>query len=212
MEPLEQIVHIISLTMGVAWAAGINLYAAIATLGILGSTGNMTLPPDLQILTNPLVIGAACVMFAVEFFADKIPGVDSGWDTLHTFIRIPAGALLAAGAVGDLNPAVSIAAGILGGTMAAGSHGVKAGSRVMINTSPEPFSNWTASVMEDIAVIGGIWAAVNHPWIFISFLIVFILLAIWLLPKIWRGIKKVFSGIKNFFSSDKGARESGTGS
>ncbi len=210
MEQLEQITQIISLTMGAAWAAGINLYAAIATLGILGATGNMTLPPDLQVLTNPLVIGAACVMFAVEFFADKIPGVDTGWDTIHTFIRIPAGALLAAGAVGDLNPAVSIAAGILGGTMAAGSHGVKAGSRVMINASPEPFSNWTASVVEDIAVIGGIWTAVNHPWIFISFLFVFILLAIWLLPKIWRGIKKVFSGIKKFFSSDKGPRESGT--
>jgi hypothetical protein len=127
MEPINEITRIIALTMGAAWAAGINLYAAIATLGLLSVTGNITLPPDLQILANPLVIGAACLMFAVEFVADKMPGVDTGWDTIHTFIRIPAGALLAAGAVGDVNPAVSLAAALLGGTLAAGTHGLKAG-------------------------------------------------------------------------------------
>ncbi len=201
MEQLDQITNILALTMGAAWAAGINLYAAIATLGIMASTGNLTLPPDLMILQNPLVIGAACIMFAVEFVADKIPGVDTGWDTVHTFIRIPAGALLAAGAVGEVNPAVSLAAALLGGTLAAGTHGVKAGSRIMINTSPEPFTNWTASILEDMAVIGGLWAAVNHPWVFLTLLLLFMLLMIWLLPKIWRGIKRLASTIKNMFSS-----------
>ncbi|MBC2711829.1 MAG: DUF4126 domain-containing protein [Desulfosarcina sp.] len=200
MEQINDITNIIALTMGVAWAAGINLYAAIATLGILSVTGNMTLPPDLQVLANPLVIGAACLMFAVEFIADKMPGVDTGWDTIHTFIRIPAGALLAAGAVGDVNPAVSLAAALLGGTLAAGTHGMKAGSRLLINTSPEPFTNWTASIVEDIMVIGGIWAAVNHPWVFLVLLVIFILLMIWLLPKVWRGIKMLAAKIKELFT------------
>ena len=205
MENVNEITRIIALTMGVAWAAGINLYAAIATLGILSVTGNMTLPPDLQVLANPLVIGAACLMFAVEFIADKMPGVDTGWDTVHTFIRIPAGALLAAGAVGELNPAVSLAAALLGGTLAAGAHGMKAGSRLLINSSPEPLTNWTASIVEDIMVIGGIWAAVNHPWVFLVLLALFILLMIWLLPKVWRGVKLLAEKIKQLFTPRQAA-------
>ncbi|MDX2453710.1 DUF4126 domain-containing protein [Desulfosarcina sp.] len=205
MENVNEIARIIALTMGAAWAAGINLYAAIATLGILSVTGNMTLPPDLQVLANPLVIGAACLMFAVEFIADKMPGVDTGWDTVHTFIRIPAGALLAAGAVGELNPAVSLAAALLGGTLAAGTHGMKAGSRLLINTSPEPLTNWTASIVEDIMVIGGIWAAVHHPWVFLVLLAIFILLMIWLLPKVWRGIKLLAVKIKQLFTPRQAA-------
>ena len=200
MENVNEITRIIALTMGAAWAAGINLYAAVATLGILSVTGNMTLPPDLQVLANPLVIGAACLMFSVEFIADKMPGVDTGWDTVHTFIRIPAGALLAAGAVGELNPAVSLAAALLGGTLAAGTHGMKAGSRLLINTSPEPLTNWTASIVEDLMVIGGIWAAVNHPWVFLVLLALFILLMTWLFPKVWRGIKLLAAKIKQLFT------------
>lgn len=200
MEQVNEITRIIALTMGAAWAAGINLYAAVATLGIMSVTGNITLPPDLQVLANPLVIGAACIMFVVEFIADKMPGVDTGWDTLHTFIRIPAGAMLAAGAVGDVDPAVSLAAALLGGALAAGAHGVKAGSRILINTSPEPMTNWTASVVEDIVVIGGIWTAVNHPWLFLVVLAIFILLMIWLLPKLWRGIKMLAGRIKQIFT------------
>ena len=200
MENVNEIVRIIALTMGASWAAGINLYAAIATLGILGTTGNITLPPDLQVLANPLVIGSACLMYAVEFIADKMPGVDTGWDSIHTFIRIPAGALLAAGAVGNVDPAVSLAAALLGGTLAAGTHGMKAGSRLLINSSPEPFSNWTASILEDLAVIGGIWTAVNHPWLFLVLLVLFIGLMIWLLPRLWRGIKLLAAKIKSFFT------------
>jgi len=193
MDQLTGISNILALTMGVAWASGINLYAAILVLGWLGSTGNMVLPPDLQILANPIVIAAAGVMYLVEFFTDKIPGIDTGWDALHTFIRIPAGAMLAAGAIGDLNPALSLAAGILGGGLAATSHAAKSGSRVLINTSPEPFTNWAVSLAEDLAVIAGIWTALNHPWIFLALLAGFIFLVIWLIPKLWRGIKKVFT-------------------
>ena len=183
MEQLDQIVNTISLTMGAAWASGINLYAAILVLGLLGITENIVLPANLQLLMNPLVIGAAGVMYIVEFIVDKMPGVDTGWDTFHTFIRIPAGVLMAAGAVGDVNPSLALAAAILGGGLAAGAHAAKSGSRVIINTSPEPLTNWTASVAEDILVIGGLWTALHYPWLFIALMIVFILLMIWLLPK-----------------------------
>jgi len=179
MDDFKQITDTLALAMGSAWASGINLYAAVLVLGLLGKTGNIVLPAGLEILMNPLVIGAAGVMYLVEFFADKVPGVDTGWDTVHTFIRIPAGVLLAAGAVGDVNPAVAIAAGLLGGGIAAGAHAAKSGSRVLINTSPEPFTNWTASVLEDVAVIGGLWTALNYPLAFIAFLVLFILLLIW---------------------------------
>ncbi|MGD2150537.1 MAG: DUF4126 domain-containing protein [Desulfobacterales bacterium] len=211
MEQLDQIVNTISLTMGAAWASGINLYAAILVLGLLGITENIVLPANLQILMNPLVIGAAGIMYIVEFIADKMPGVDTGWDTFHTFIRIPAGVLMAAGAVGDVNPALALAAGILGGGLAAGAHATKSGSRVIINTSPEPFTNWTASVVEDILVIGGLWTALHHPWLFIALMIVFILLMIWLLPKLWRGIKKVFGFIGRLFGYGKTDESSSCG-
>ena len=199
MENLNQIIHTIALTMGAAWASGINLYATLLVLGLLGASGHIQLPPDLQLLQDPLVIGAAGFMYMVEFFADKTPGVDTGWDALHTFIRIPAGAALAAGAVGEVGPAVSVAAALVGGSLAAGSHATKAGSRVLINTSPEPFSNWLVSLLEDVLVVGGIFASLNYPWAFIVFLILFILLMVWLLPKVWRGIKVVFSRLANLF-------------
>lgn len=202
MDAYQQLITTISLTMGVAWASGINLYATIGMLGILGLTGNIILPEQLQILQDPLIIGAAVLMYAVEFFADKTPGVDTGWDTLHTFIRIPAGVMLAAGAVGEVNPALVIVAGILGGSIAATSHMVKAGSRVIINTSPEPFSNWTASVLEDIAVIGGLFAALHYPVAFVLLFVVFIAVSIWLIPKLWRGIKIIILKIRTLFSSE----------
>ena len=185
--------------MGAAWASGINLYATIFMLGILGANNVIALPPSLELLTNPLVIGAAGIMYFVEFFADKIPAVDSTWDAVHTFIRIPLGALLAAGAVGEVNPAVTTAAFLLGGTMAAGTHAAKAGTRVLINTSPEPFTNIAASVTEDVAVVGGLWAALNYPLVFIAFIVAFALFLIWALPKLWRGIKKVFGAIARLF-------------
>jgi len=200
---MESVVATIALTMGVAWASGINLYAAILTLGILGSTGNITLPPGLEILTHPMVIGAAGVMYFVEFFADKIPGVDTAWDTVHTFIRIPAGAILAAQAVGDVSAPAELTAALLGGTLAAGAHATKAGGRALINTSPEPFTNWTASVAEDVAVVAGVWAAVAHPWVFLVALAVFILFMAWILPKIWRTIAAMFRAIGRFLRGER---------
>lgn len=193
MSQYQHIVSTLSLSMGVAWASGINLYAAIFMLGALGASGNIVLPPDLQVLATPVVIIAAGMMYLLEFVADKVPGVDSGWDAIHTFIRIPAGALLAAGAVGQVNPPLAVAAGIVGAGLAAGTHGTKAGSRVLINASPEPFSNWLASVGEDIAVVAGLWAALHHPALFLVLLVLFVLLMIWFLPRLWAAIKQLFT-------------------
>ena len=207
MEAYESIVATLALTMGASWASGINLYAVLLVLGFGGSTGHIDLPPDLQILQDPMVIAAAAVMYAVEFFADKIPGVDSGWDALHTFIRIPAGALLAAGAVGDVSPVMELAAAIVGGSLATTSHATKAGTRMLINTSPEPVSNWGASFTEDLLVLGGLWTALNHPVLFLVLLGVFIVLAIWLLPKLWRLIKAILRKIGQFFGMGAASNE-----
>lgn len=188
----------IALTMGVAWASGLNLYAAILVLGLMGATGHIVLPPGLEPLTDPLVIGAAGLMYCVEFFADKVPGVDNGWDTLHTFIRVPAGAVLAAGAVGPVSMEMQIAAALVGGTLAAATHATKAGGRLIINTSPEPVTNWVASLCEDIAVVAGLWAALNYPVVFLALLAVFVLLMIWLLPKVWRGVVGIFRTLRQW--------------
>ena len=196
-------VQYIALSMGAAWASGINLYAAVLMLGYLGSTGNIDLPPEMMVVTDPLVMSAAGLMYCVEFFADKTPGVDTAWDSLHTFIRIPLGAVLAMSAVGEMTPAVELAAFLAGGSLTAATHATKAGSRVIINSSPEPISNWFTSLGEDFLVIAGMWAALTHPLVFVIFLILFIILMIWLLPKIWRGIKRIFSTLKDFIKGNK---------
>jgi hypothetical protein len=189
---MMDIAQTIALSMGAAWGSGINLYAAVFTLGFLHVTDKIALPPDLVILANPLVMAAAGLMYLVEFFADKIPGVDTLWDGIHSFIRIPAGAILAAGAVGELGAGAELAALLVGGSLAAATHATKAGTRAVVNASPEPFSNWALSIGEDIAVFAGVWAALQHPWVFLGLLVLFILFMAWLLPKVWRGIKKVF--------------------
>ena len=199
MGEYQTLIHTIALTMGVAWASGINLYAVIAVLGLAGNAGYVQLPDTLAIVEDPLVIVAAGFMYCVEFFADKIPGVDSTWDALHTFIRIPAGAMLAAGAVGDVTPALAVAAGIIGGGVTAATHATKAGTRMLINTSPEPFTNWFASITEDVAVFAGLWAAMVHPVIFLILLSFFLLALCWLLPRLWRGVKAVFRKIGALF-------------
>jgi len=186
----------LSLAMGTAWTSGLNLYATIATLGLAGSAGMIQLPPDLQILTDPLVIGIACVMYFIEFFADKVPYVDNGWDVLHTFIRIPAGALLAARAVGSVNPAVELAALLAGGTVALAAHGTKATVRLAVNVSPEPFSNWVASVGEDLTVLGGIWLIFHHPALMLALVIGFTALSAWLIPKLYRLARRGFQALR----------------
>ncbi len=198
-------IQYIALSMGVAWASGINLYAAVFMLGYLGSTGNIALPPDLMVVTDPLVMTAAGLMYCVEFFADKTPGVDTAWDTIHTFIRIPLGAVLAMTAVGDTTPAVELAAFLVGGGLTAATHATKTGGRALINTSPEPVTNWTTSIGEDLMVIAGIWAALVHPWLFVMFLLVFIVLMAWLLPKIWRALKTLVARAREFINRNRGS-------
>ncbi|PCH62401.1 MAG: hypothetical protein COC09_08765 [Gammaproteobacteria bacterium] len=184
--------------MGVAWASGINLYATVVTLGVFGLTGHIDLPPELDALSSPLVLAAAGLMYCVEFVADKIPGLDTLWDSLHTFIRIPAAVILSASAIGDVSPALTIAAGLIGGSLATASHATKAGSRVLINTSPEPVSNWTVSIGEDVAVFAGLWAALNHPALFLILLVIMVLIMVWLLPKLWQGIRQLWQIIRGF--------------
>lgn len=176
-------------------------------LGYLSTTGYLILPDSLQLLADPLVMTAAAVMYGIEFFADKVPGVDSGWDGLHTFIRIPAGIMLAAGAVGDISPAMGLAAGLLGGSLAAATHLTKAGGRLLINASPEPFSNWGSSITEDVLVIAGLWLAIMHPFWFLAALAVFIISIAWLLPRLWRLLKAVVRQIGNW--SGRGEKRDG---
>jgi hypothetical protein len=197
MSPAEWgTLHSIALASLLAWASGVRLYLVIFAMGMAGLWGWYGLPEGLKVLQHPWVIGAAGVMLAMEFLIDKVPGIDSAWDAIHTFIRIPAGALLAAGATGDDLSALTVAAGLIGGTITAGTHFTKAGSRAVINTSPEPVSNWTASVGEDIAVMSAIWVALTHPAVFLVLLALFLLLAIWLLPKLWRGVRAIASFLR----------------
>jgi hypothetical protein len=200
---LEDITQTLALSLGAGWASGINLYAAVLVLGFLGATGRMDLPAGLEVLGDPLVMFAAGSMYLVEFVTDKVPGVDTAWDSLHTFIRIPAGAFLAASAVGDIGAGAELAAALMGGSVAAASHAAKAGTRVLINTSPEPFTNWTASVLEDFAVVAGLITAVNHPAVFLAVLVLFLVLLIWLLPKLWRGVKRVFGALARVFRGER---------
>ncbi|MGH8090227.1 MAG: DUF4126 domain-containing protein [Rudaea sp.] len=175
-----------ALAGGLAWASGIRLYAAIFIVGLLGRLGYVPLPDHLELLEHNWVLGASGFMLLIEFVADKVPAIDSAWDTIHTFIRIPIGAMLAWGAMGDSAPDVQMAAAILGGVIAGGTHLAKMGTRAAINTSPEPFSNWTLSFSEDGILVAGLWLVFRHPLAFLILLAAFLLLLIWLLPKLFR--------------------------
>jgi hypothetical protein len=199
LETYEAIMATLALSLGASWASGINLYAALLMLGYAGHSGQLALPPDLIILQDPMVMAAAGLMYCVEFFADKTPGVDTGWDAIHTFIRIPAGALLAAGAVGEVGAPLELAAAIVGGGVAAGTHATKASARLLINTSPEPASNWLASITEDVVTIGGLWVALQQPEVFLVLLLLFLFAVIWLLPKIWRLLGALFNKFRGWF-------------
>jgi hypothetical protein len=183
----------LAIAAALAWGSGLRAYAVIFALGLAGALGWLELPEHLRLLQHPLVLGASGLMSAVEFFADKLPWLDSLWDAVHSFIRIPAGAALAAAVFGDSDAAVTLAAAILGGSLAAGVHFAKAGARAAINTSPEPFSNWTASLAEDAMVPFGLWVAFAHPIAFFVLLIVFLVAAALLLRVIWRGLRRLFA-------------------
>jgi hypothetical protein len=194
-----------SIAMALAWASGIRLYAVLFFVGLAGHFHwlGWESPASLQVLSHPLVLVSTGLLLVTEFFADKVPAIDSLWDAIHTFIRIPAGALLAAGVIGANDSAAwSLAAGLLGGTITAGTHFLKAGGRAAINTSPEPVTNWTASFGEDALVLGGLWLALKHPLVFLVILLLFLAFAVWALPKLWRVTKAVLTKL---FSA-KGAR------
>jgi hypothetical protein len=190
MDPLT-----LSLITGLGWTSGLRFYAVVFCLGLLHRTGAYALPGNLELLAHPWVIGISGLLFITEFFADKIPGVDTLWDALHTFIRIPGGALLAAAAVAGGDPGLAWAAALLGGTAAASAHFAKAASRALINTSPEPFSNWLASFTEDTLALGALWVAFQYPLLFLALFVLFVLAALWLLPKLWRGVKHIASAL-----------------
>ncbi|MEQ8666277.1 MAG: DUF4126 domain-containing protein [Rhodospirillales bacterium] len=190
--------QILTLALGAAWASGINLYATILLVGGLGLFGVVDLPPGLEILESPLVLIAAAVLYGIEFFADKIPVVDTMWDTIHTFIRIPAGALLAAGAIegfdltGMGEDVEFILALLAGGALTAGTHATKTASRAAVNLSPEPFSNIAASLVEDILVFTGLSLALFKPVAFLVAAGIGLAILIWLVPKLWRGMAAFF--------------------
>jgi hypothetical protein len=198
--------HLVALAAALGWASGLRLYAVLFIVGALGFIHWVDLPAGLTVLSHPYVLAASGFMCFIEFFADKIPGLDSVWDVVHTFIRIPAGAALAASVFGDTSMVTTLVAAILGGTLAAGSHMVKAGGRAVLNTSPEPFSNWTASFGEDLAVGTVLWLAFAHPLIAIVVLLVITLLTIWLIPKVWRVLRGLVGRLRGWGSNVSSVR------
>jgi len=192
--------QLVALAATLGWASGLRLYAVLFIVGAAGYLGLVDLPGGIKVLMHPFVLTASGFMCFVEFFADKIPGVDSLWDIVHTFIRVPAGAALAAGVFGDSSSATMLAAAIVGGTLAAGSHVAKTGSRAVINTSPEPFSNWTASFGEEVAVGTLLWLAFAHPVVALAVLAALVALTIWLIPKVWRTLLGIRARVTSWFS------------
>ncbi len=184
-----------ALASGLSWASGLRLYATVFAVGMLAKFGYIYLPSSLDILSNPVVIGVAGILSVIEFLADKIPYVDSAWDSIQTFIRIPAGALLAIGAMNTSDPLIAALAALLGGSLTSMTHATKAGSRALINASPEPVTNIAASFGEEGLLLGGGWLALTQPMLFLGILIVFILVILWLIPKLWRGIKMMLKNI-----------------
>lgn len=185
----------LALAGGLSWASGLRLYLTVFAVGLLAKFGYVDLPAALDILSNPIVLSVAGILAAIEFMADKIPYVDSAWDGIQTFIRIPAGALLAMGAINSSDPMIATISALLGGSLAGATHATKAGSRALINTSPEPVSNIAASLSEESMLLTGGWLVFAHPAVFIGLLCGFIVLLFWLLPKLWRGIKSVLSHV-----------------
>ena len=190
-----EMIQNLALAGGLSWASGLRLYLTVFAVGLLAKFGYIDLPTTLDILSNPVVIGVSGILAVIEFLADKIPYVDSAWDSIQTFIRIPAGALLAMGAINASDPAIAIVAALLGGSLAGATHATKAGSRALINTSPEPVSNIAASLTEESLLVTGGWLVFAHPAVFIGLLGAFIVMMFWLLPKLWRGIKSVLGNV-----------------
>jgi hypothetical protein len=191
----------VATAMGSAWLSGINLYATVVTLGLLQRFQWVKLPGELNMLGEWWVIGVAGAFYLIEFVADKIPAVDSAWDAIHTFIRVPAGAILAATAVAEFDPAVKMAAMLVGGTLALGSHGTKAATRLAANTSPEPFSNIGLSLIEDVFAIGSAILLAFYPVLILVLILIFVIVALWIVPKIVRALRRLITRFKGLFSA-----------
>jgi hypothetical protein len=194
------VINILGLALGAAWTSGINLYATVAVLGLLQRFKLAELPGGLDVLDNWIIIGLALFLYSVEFIADKVPYVDSVWDAVHTFIRVPAGAVLALAATTELDASIQVVAVLLGGGLALSTHGTKATARAAANTSPEPVSNWTLSIVEDIFAIGAIVLAALHPVAILVIILIFLLILAWILPKVVRRIRRMISSVRAFFS------------
>lgn len=199
----------LALAGALAWGAGIRLYLVVFLFGLASWLGYWQLPEHLAMLAHPLVLFASGFMTVVELFADKLPFLDTIWDAIHTFIRIPAGAALAAGVFGDSGAAVTMAAALLGGTLTATTHFSKAGTRALVNTSPEPFSNAAISLTEDALVAGGSWLAVSQPVVFLVILAVFLVLALLMVRWIIRGARRLMGRPDS--ANDPGANDPGGG-
>lgn len=195
------IIPILGTALGAAWTSGINLYATVAVLGLLQHYAFVSrLPGGLHVLDNPWIIGVALFLYVVEFVADKIPYVDTVWDAVHTFIRVPAGAALALAATTELNPSVRVVALLLGGGLALSTHGTKATVRAAANASPEPFTNWTLSIVEDVLAVGSIILAALHPVAILVVILIFLLILAWILPKVVRRLRRMFASARAFFA------------
>lgn len=193
------IIQTLGLALGAAWTAGINLYATVAVLGLLQRFGFAELPGGLDILGNWWLIGLALFLYSIEFVADKVPYVDSIWDAVHTFVRVPAGAVLALSATTNLPTGAQIAALLLGGSLALSTHGTKATLRATANASPEPFTNWALSLTEDVFAIGAIIFAVFNPVAILAVIFIFLLVFAWIAPKVVRRVRRMFASLKSFF-------------
>jgi len=185
-----------------SWASGFRLYAALFIAGMLARFHFVVLPAKLEILAHTPVLVATGVLLLVEFLVDKIPAVDSVWDSVQTFVRVPLGALLAWGVFANASPETQAVAVILGGALAAGTHVAKAGTRAAVNTSPEPFSNWGLSFSEDGVLLLGMWLAFKYPAVFMALLVLFVLVLVWLIPKLWRGLMVLRHGFRRLFARD----------
>lgn len=203
IETVMQHIPELALAGALAWGAGLRLYLVTFLFGMAGSLGLWVLPEHLQALQHPLVIGSAGFMAIVELFADKLPWLDTVWDALHTFIRIPAGAALAAAVFGDSGAAITAAAALLGGSLTATTHFAKSGTRAAANTSPEPFSNVALSLTEDVAVVGGTWLATQYPTAFLVALAVFLVLAVIVFRVLLRGVRRLLDKLSGAISPDR---------
>lgn len=197
---MTQLISTIAIAMGASWVSGINLYAAVATLGLLGRFAHLQLPGELEVLTSWWVIGVAVVLYAIEFVADKVPYVDSTWDVIHTFIRIPAGAVLAASAFGDFDRSIQVIALLLGGGLALSSHGTKAATRAMLNASPEPVSNWVASIAEDIVAVLSVVVSVFVPVLIFVIVGAGLIISFLVFRRILRFFSQVARSIRGWFA------------